>query len=353
MKIVKIKNLTAEQAVRVLREGGLVVFPTETMYGIGADATNVGAINKLVRYKKRPFGKPFSIAVADEKMAEEYVILNQTAKKLYKNFLPGPMTVISRVKIQDSKLRLAAGVASELGTVGIRIPDYALVIEMVKGLGKPITATSANASYKKRPYKINDILQNISERQKDLVDLIIDAGELPHREPSTVVDTTADDTVVLRQGEVMMGSQNEILSRSPESTQNLGKELWQKYEQFAGYRAIVFALSGPMGAGKTQLTKGLARAMGITEEVVSPTFNLELDYENKLVHIDAWRMAGGEELKGLGFEKKISDKSVVAVEWAERVAGEIRKYNEEAIIIWVMLEYGKKENERKISWTSL
>ena len=227
---------------------------------------------------------------------------------------------------------------------------------MCKALGKPITATSANASYQKRPYKISDIWDNISNKQKGLLSLAIDAGELPHNEPSTVIDTTLDDPVVLRQGELVLSTKFEVLSRSEENTRNIGKELWQKYEKHAGQRAIVFALEGPMGAGKTHFIKGLGRAMGIKEEIISPTFNLELVYQlpslpvAQFNHMDAWRMQDGQELENLGFRGLINDKSVMAIEWADRVADTIRKYNEEAVVVWVKIEYGEKENERRISW---
>ena len=358
MKKIKAKNLQIKDIINVLERGGLIVYPTETMYGIGADATNPVAIKKLSFYKKRPLGKPYSIAVVDQKMAEDYVFLNNSAKNLYKNFLPGPITVISK-----GKHKVAPGVESETGTLGIRIPDYPLVLDILKGFGKPITATSANASYQRRPYKTSDILDNISSKQKSLIDIIIDAGELPHNEPSTVVDTTFDDIMVLRQGDLKLKNKNNILSRSEENTQNIAKDLWQKYEKYHGQRAIIFALEGEMGAGKTQFVKGLARGIGIKDGVVSPTFNIELDYENKkrkirLAHIDAWRMSSEKEIADLQFDKKINDKSIVAIEWADRVADYIRGYNDEAIIVWVKIEYptnqrkshSVSENERLISW---
>ena len=364
METVKNGDSAVEIAVSVLENGGLVIYPTETTYGIGADATNPEAVRRLIEYKKRPFGKPFSIAVTNYNMAKKYAVLNDTAKKLYKKFLPGPVTIVS-----TGKHVLAQGVESEIGTIGIRMPDYPLVIEIVKKLGKPITATSANASYKKRPYKIEDILENTSEKQKKLINLAIDFGELPHNEPSTVIDTTLDDVVVLRQGEIQVGSyQSTVVSYGEEETKNVGKELWQKYEKYAGTRAIVFALQGPMGAGKTQFTKGLAKAMGVEEEVVSPTYGLQHSYQlpvgsYQLNHIDAWRMQNGEELRNLGMKELINDKSVIVIEWAERVADEIRKYNEEAVIIWINITYGppslklrkgeKIENVRSISWSNI
>ena len=353
MKIIKIDARTVNSAVKTLKAGGLVIYPTETLYGIGADATNKEAINKLTEYKNRPFGKPYSIAVTDQKMAQGYVDLNQTAKNLYKEFLPGPLTIIS-----NGKHKVAKGVESEDGTLGIRIPNYKLVLDIVKKFGKPITSTSANASYKKRPYKISDILENISDKQKNLVDLIIDAGELPKNDPSTVVDTTLDDPVTLRQGEIKFSEENAVLSRSEESTQNLAKEIWQKYEIHKGKRAIVFALEGEMGTGKTQFTKGLARAMGIAELVTSPTFAIENEYDG-LFHFDAWRLEKSDELRALGFEDLIKNKSVVAIEWAERVSDVIREFDDEAIIIWVKIGFlpaqagGKNDNERTIGWGNI
>ena len=350
MEIVKPKDTSIAKIINTLKNNGLVIMPTETVYGAFVDATSQVAVKKLTEYKNRPFGKPYSVAVANQTMAEKYVYLNTSAKEIFKNFLPGPVTVVSK-----GKHLLAAGVESETGTLGIRVPDHKLILNVVKKFGKPLTATSANASYQKRPYKISDILESLSQKQKNLIDLIVDAGTLPKREPSTVIDTTYDDLVILRQGGIKLKDENNVFSRSPENTQNVAKELWQKYEGHYGKRAIVFALVGPMGTGKTVFTKGLGRALGIKEEIVSPTYDLELDYrlpttDYRLIHIDAWRMLSYSELVDLEFARMITDKSVIAIEWADRVADEIRKYNDEAIIIWIKIEYGKNDNERLISW---
>ncbi len=345
MRIIKESEQATEEALATLEMGGLVIFPCETVYGIAVDCLNEEAVHRLNIYKKRPLGKPYAIMCSSQKMAKEYVSLNTTARNFYKRFLPGPVTVVSK-----GKGKVAPGVESETGTLGVRIPDYKFMLELIEKFGRPIVATSANASYQKRPYKKEDIFENISSKQKRLIDLVIDAGELPHNEPSTVVDTTLDDPVVLRQGDVKLKDEVELLSRNEENTQNIGKELFQKYEKYLGKRPVIFALEGPMGAGKTQFTKGVGRAMGITDEIVSPTFNLLLEYPH-LFHIDAWKISDQKELDGVGLTKILEDKgSVVVVEWADRVLEMIKRHSETAIIVWVKISYGKKENERIISW---
>lgn len=369
MKILNLKTTPKSQiisqAVGVLRSGGLVIYPTETVYGAGVDATNVRAVAKLSEFKSRPLGKPYSIAVSHQRMAGKYVVLNSAAKNLYRTFLPGPLTIISNCLPPSipsdpsiSSYPIVPGVASESGTLGIRISSYPLVAEIVKKLGRPITATSANQSYKKRPYQIADIMSQISDNRKKLIDLIIDAGRLPRRDPSTVIDTTLDDPVTLRVGDIKISPEDKILSRSPENTQNLAKELWQKHQHYIGRRAIIFALEGPLGAGKTQFVKGLAEAMGIKKDITSPTFSLMNHYSllstpYSLLHIDVWRLQSSSELESFGIARTISDKSVIALEWADRVADAVRAFSEDAIIIWIKIKYGKSENERLISWRAI
>lgn len=349
MQIIPENIKAVATAVKALQNGQIVFMATETVYIAAVDATNPEAVKKLVAFKNRPFGKPFSVGVTDITMAEKYVTLNKTAKDLYKRFLPGPVTVVS-----TGTHKVANGIEAENGTLGIRIPDYKFFQVVCKRFNKPITATSANASYQRRPYKLSDILDNISEKQKKLIDLMIDADELPHNEPSTVIDTTLDnETVILRQGEIKIKDKNEVLSRSEENTQNVAKELWQKYESYKSKRSIIFALEGQMGAGKTQFVKGLAKAMGITEQVVSPTYDLLSSY-GPLVHIDTWRMIDpNQELNSLEIKNILATNSTVAIEWADRAIEEIKKYSDDAIIVWVKFVYGKNTNDRLISWGNI
>jgi tRNA threonylcarbamoyladenosine biosynthesis protein TsaE len=110
-----------------------------------------------------------------------------------------------------------------------------------------------------------------------------------------------------------------------------------------------------MGVGKTQFTKGVAKAMQIEEEVVSPTYSLEQEYgDGKLYHIDVWRIQKPNELIEIGFDEILKNKdAVVSIEWAEKVLDILRKRSEDAIIVWVKIAFGKQINERIISWGTL
>lgn len=123
-------------------------------------------------------------------------------------------------------------------------------------------------------------------------------------------------------------------------------------EEILKMKPDVIALEGPMGAGKTALTKELAKLLGIKDEIVSPTFVLHRPYKG-LNHIDCWRMESGVELEQLGFEKMLDPKSIAVVEWAERVKEVILKYKKRVKIVWVEINYGEKESERKIQITNI
>lgn len=349
-------NQIIAQTVEVLASGGVVVYPTETVYGIGVDATNQGAVDKLLQYKSRREGKPMSVAVCGIEMAEKYVDVNSTARNLYTNFLPGPLTVISK-----SKGKVAKGVESELGTLGVRILDYDLIREIIRKFGKPITATSANASYKKRPYSIDDIFDSISEKQKSLIDLVIDAGTLLKRDPSTVVDTTLNQELVLRQGSLKLTDVLERDTKCAEETQLLGQQLMKRYQPHLGYKSVIFALQGEMGAGKTEMTKGIARELNIKEAIQSPTFIIEREYpiptvegsfvseiKPRLFHIDTWRLVEPSEIEQLGFFDKVAQGNVFVIEWADRIQNLLERLTDDSAIVWVKIEYGNQEDSRKI-----
>lgn len=199
----KEKNLQAaiKKSVNVLRNGGLLIYPTETCYGLGADATSKQAIDLLLNYKGERGGKPVSIAVADQEMAEKHVELNALAKELYKRYLPGPLTVISTSRgLVDPRLESANN------TLGVRIPDYPLIRGITESLRKPITSTSANISGGVEPYDVNELLASLAADKKEMLALVLNAGKLPHQLPSTVVDTTSGQLGIVRAGALDMSN---------------------------------------------------------------------------------------------------------------------------------------------------
>ena len=343
-----------QQAVLVLRAGGLVLYPTETVYGAGVDATNQRAVDKLLQYKSRREGKPLSIAVTDLVMAEEYVVVNEQARQLYQQFLPGPMTVISQVKPDSHKL--ARGVISEFNSLGIRISNHPLVTELVTALGKPITATSANGSGKRRPYSIAQILNNLSEKQKSLVDLIIDANTLPPNQPSTVIDTTLSTPVIFRQGSLLATSTSStrLTSQNEQETKDIAGKLLLKHWDQLKNRPIVFGLNGPLGAGKTIFAKGIADYLGIQTTLVSPTYTYIEEYSfnrgqttGMLHHIDVWKVDSIEMFKRLEIEKLLLPHTILVVEWfsqiAEWIQPSLRSTNADLIEVTIIDQNDSRE----------
>ncbi len=362
MEIIKLTNQNQkdviEKAVKVLNNGGILVYPTETCYGIGVDATNQDAIDKLYKYKTRYEGKPLSIAVSNKKMASQYIEMNEIAENLYDNYLPGPLTVVSK-----GLHKVAQGVESEYGTLGVRVPKYPLILEIIEKFGKPITATSANISYKPRPYNIDTFVKDLPEKHDELVDLVIDAGELPKNEPSTVVDTTMNNLNVMREGTAKFNSDisnDKIIlkanTKSAEETIDFGSMVMLKHIDIFRDRPLLIALKGELGAGKTQFAKGIGRYLNIESTISSPTFTIidEYDYKlgdrvGKFAHVDTWRVNGSEELEKVGLEKYFSKGNIIAVEWADKFYSELVKYASEfgALILKVDFKYVSLE-EREI-----
>jgi len=325
----KQKDKAIKKAVEVLKNGGLIVYPTETCYGLGGDATNPEVLKKIMKYKKLRGSKPISIAVANKEMAEKYVEINEMADNLYDNYLPGPITVISM-----SKGNLVPPVVSIHGAVGIRYPDYNFTLELIKEFGRPITATSANVSYKSAPYNIDQLIKDLPKKSFELIDLFLDAGTLPKNKPSTVLDTTMNQLSVLRQGRIEFEDAliknkkiEEKETKSTEETISLGKEFAKQY--LLGKQPVVVALSGELGAGKTQFAKGVGQGFGVKEVVNSPTYTIINEYpythkgeERTLAHMDTWKLQE-DELDNSGLIQHLEEGNIVLIEWADKFYQEI------------------------------
>lgn len=356
MRIIDLKKETEKKVIKetltVFRRGGSVIYPTETCYGIGVDATNPKAVEKVFQFKSERKGKPILIAVADQKMAEDYVELNETAKNLYRNFLPGPVAVVSQ-----TKGKVVSWIESANRTLGIRIPNYPLMLKIIAKFGKPITSTSANTSGKKSPYCLADIQTYTSKKGLALVDLILDAGRIPLRPTSTVVDTTLNEPTVLRQGEIIISEipGQTFNSNSEQQTKLIAGEIFGRHKSLLSTKPVIFALQGELGSGKTQFVKGLAQSLQITANVPSPTFILVREYsygteDNKgiLYHIDTWRMERPEELEDLGIEKMLKPGNIIAIEWLQKVRSILEKIQEQkkAHVVWINIDYVSLEKRR-------
>jgi L-threonylcarbamoyladenylate synthase len=173
-----------ERAVQVLRRDGTIVYPTDTVYGLGADAFSEDALLRVYEAKGRPLGKPISIAVSDTDMLCAVAAADDFALALIGRFLPGPLTVILEARSCIPSL-LTGGT----GRIGVRIPAHDLALRIIGSFDSPITATSANLSGEPDPATPGEV--------RVPYDLLVDGGSLPGT-PSTVVDLV--DRRVLRRG---------------------------------------------------------------------------------------------------------------------------------------------------------
>ncbi|MEM5797346.1 MAG: L-threonylcarbamoyladenylate synthase [Candidatus Aenigmatarchaeota archaeon] len=196
MKILKINPKKPEkeviaQAFDILKKNGIVVYPTDTLYGLGANALSKQAIIKVYKVKGRDFKKPLSVAFYSLSQAKKYVKFSRLALKLAKKFLPGPLTIILPMKYKFPK-ELTSGSRN----LGIRIPDNKIALELVKKCRFPITATSANISGYKDPVSVEDVIKQIGDK----VELILDGGKCKYSQPSTVVEVNSDEIKFVREG---------------------------------------------------------------------------------------------------------------------------------------------------------
>jgi len=181
-------------AVAVLRGGGVVAYPTETFYGLGADATNEAAIEKIFAIKGRTFNNPVAVIVAGEHDLLPLVSeIPENARILMQRFWPGPLTLIFWAAPAVSS-RLTAGT----GKIGIRISSHPIAALLARELGAPLTATSANRSGEPE----NADAAGIASSLGALPDLIVDGGATPGQPGSTILDVTAFPFRILREGAV-------------------------------------------------------------------------------------------------------------------------------------------------------
>lgn len=194
MKVLKVNPEKPEieiikKATDILKLGGIVVYPTETLYGIGANILDTQALYRVFEIKGRDFTKPISMAFRNLDQAKKFVDVTPSAEKLAKKFLPGPLTLILPAKFTMDE---ALGGSN----IGIRIPDHPVAQMLLEQVKFPLSATSANLSGGKNPVEAKDAAEQIG----DSIDLILDAGKCKYAGPSTVLDATSGEIRIVRKG---------------------------------------------------------------------------------------------------------------------------------------------------------
>ncbi|MFH1582225.1 MAG: L-threonylcarbamoyladenylate synthase [bacterium] len=192
MKKIELKNVNIKELAGFLREGKVMVCPTDTVYGIICNANDKKAVDRLFKIKKRDRKKPIPIFIKDIKMAKSVAIINDQQEKYLKSIWPGRITAILKPKI-----KFPSGIGKNKIEIGLRIPKYTLINNLLSLFNSPITGTSANISGESSSTKIKEVIFQF-ERQKYQPDVIIDGGNLSKNKPSTIINLTIYPSKILR-----------------------------------------------------------------------------------------------------------------------------------------------------------
>jgi len=183
-----------ERGISILRQGGLVAYPTDTVYGLGACASIPQAVEQVYRVKERSPNMPLPLLLADvSQITEVAEPVPPVAWLLIHSFLPGALTIVLPKSNPVPDIITAGGT-----TIAVRIPAHPIPIALVKGLGTPIVGTSANLTGRPSPLTADEVYSQLGDK----IDLIIDGGRCPGSRESTIVDVTKETPVVLREGAI-------------------------------------------------------------------------------------------------------------------------------------------------------
>ena len=191
----ELNEQTLKKIVKVLDDGGVIAFPTETVYALAADASNFSAVEKIYAIKRRFNEKPLPVLVGDVYQAKRIAEFDERAKKLAFRFFPGPITLVLKSKTHSN---LAINVNQQIGTVGIRMPNYLPALKILQAVGRPLVGTSANISNQESAVEASEVLLSFDNQ----IDLLVDKGKAEIGIPSTIIDLTGEKVKILREGAI-------------------------------------------------------------------------------------------------------------------------------------------------------
>lgn len=200
MKILQVshnnfKQSQIDETIKMLQKGGVIAFPTDTLYGVGADLDNEEAIKSLYDIKQRPLEMPLILLGSNKEQLMSYVLdWTEIAEKLSELFWPGGLTMILK-----KSFKVPEYVVSGMDSVGIRVPAHPVVIKILEEYGKPLATSSANMSGNPSPNTARMVSEELFETD---LSLLLDAGKTPSEEQSTIIDLSGDEPIIIREGAV-------------------------------------------------------------------------------------------------------------------------------------------------------
>lgn len=272
MKTLLLKPAQLSRAARILQQGGTVVFPTETVYGLGANALDPEAVKKIFLAKGRPADNPLIAHIADKRMLTQLVEkVPSSAKKLIRKFWPGPLTIILNKKKIIPDIVTAGG-----KTVAIRMPAHPLALKLIALSKVPLAAPSANLSGKPSP----TTFQHVKEDMDGRVEAIIDGGNCQFGLESTVIDLTGKVPVLLRPGAVTLEQLRQILGKVKVANPNAKKPKspGMKYRHYSPKTPLILVLAkNPVPKIKKLINEKKKVALIASEEIAKYFLNCKME----------------------------------------------------------------------------
>jgi len=195
MPVLKATVDNIREASKIVKNGGLIVYPTDTVYGLGCDPFNVRAVKRVFKVKGERKDKPLPILASDIKFIEKIAYINEKAKKIAEGYWPGPLTLVV-----PKKPVLPSIVTCGLASVGVRIPNHTVAIQLINLCNGLLIGTSANKTGEKSPKTAQEAYEQLSEQ----VDMFLDGGPTPLGQESSIVDLTSGKPKMLREGPIKL-----------------------------------------------------------------------------------------------------------------------------------------------------